>query len=423
LIYKRNKIYHYKFMHDGELIRKTTRQGSHKKAREMETAERNRLATEGDERIAAKGRLNCTDVFRCQECGQWFDAAITITVNVTERFCSNHCRDTWVKKHRVTPTLHAFCDSRIKPYTKATYERSSPKTYRWYLFGIAVLTTTAVGKLRLDEIGAEQIASLMSELQERKKTAKGKGGKLQLSTINSCLRAMRRVLHLAVEWGVIDAAPKVRMLSGERRRERVITPDEEAKYLAAGSELLHDVSLLLFDTGMRPEECHRMRWEFVNWNGGRYGVVLIPDGKTDAARRLLPLSVRVRLSLEKRWKDAGEPMEGWVWPADNKDEHINHDSLKSQHKKSIRLAKIRSFDVYSIRHTFLTRLGESGCDAWTLARIAGHSNIKMSHRYVHPSADAVLNAVSRVGGHKNGHSGEMSLGSGEAPTHETDSDC
>ena len=53
---------------------------------------------------------------------------------------------------------------------------------------------------------------------------------------------------------------------------------------------------------------------------------------------------------------------------------------------------------YSFRHTFLTRLGESGCDAWTLARIAGQSNIAISQRYVHPSGDAVLLAMSRLVG-------------------------
>ncbi len=35
---------------------------------------------------------------------------------------------------------------------------------------------------------------------------------------------------------------------------------------------------------------------------------------------------------------------------------------------------MRPFVLYSLRHTFLTRLGESGCDVWTLARIAGHSS-------------------------------------------------
>jgi len=46
---------------------------------------------------------------------------------------------------------------------------------------------------------------------------------------------------------------------------------------------------------------------------------------------------------------------------------------------------VRRFIPYNLRHTFLTRLGESGCDAWTLARIAGHSNISIGSRYVHPS--------------------------------------
>jgi len=65
----------------------------------------------------------------------------------------------------------------------------------------------------------------------------------------------------------------------------------------------------------------------------------------------------------------------------------------------VQLAKVRPFVLYDLRHTFLTRLGQSGCDAWTLARIAGHSSIAISKRYVHPSEDAVLAPVARLGGH------------------------
>ena len=54
------------------------------------------------------------------------------------------------------------------------------------------------------------------------------------------------------------------------------------------------------------------------------------------------------------------------------------------------------FVLYTLRHTFLTRLGESGCNVWTLARIAGHSSIAMSARYVHPGDEAVLSAMSRL---------------------------
>jgi len=55
---------------------------------------------------------------------------------------------------------------------------------------------------------------------------------------------------------------------------------------------------------------------------------------------------------------------------------------------------------------FLTRLGESGCDVWTLARIAAHSSIAQSMRYVHPSADKVLDAMALLSGHKIGYNEE-----------------
>ena len=74
---------------------------------------------------------------------------------------------------------------------------------------------------------------------------------------------MRRALRLAEEWGVLAKAPRVKFLGGEHQRERVVTEREEALYLNAPSPLLHDVSIVLFDTGMRPEECHRLRWEHI----------------------------------------------------------------------------------------------------------------------------------------------------------------
>jgi site-specific recombinase XerD len=40
------------------------------------------------------------------------------------------------------------------------------------------------------------------------------------------------------------------------------------------------------------------------------------------------------------------------------------------------------FVLHSLRHTMLTRLGEQGTDAFTIKRIAGHSCITVSERYV-----------------------------------------
>jgi integrase len=211
---------------------------------------------------------------------------------------------------------------------------------------------------------------------------------------------------------VIEKVPKIKLLPGECHREHVVSREEESRYLTAASEPLASIATVLADTGMRPDESYRLRWEAITWENGRNGTLIVTHGKTAAARRVLPMTPRVRRMLEQRWLAEGQPSEGWIWPARTRCGHVDRSSLKKQHRKALRISGVRPFVLYSLRHTFLTRLGESGCDAWTLARIAGHSSVAISARYVHPSEDAVLSAVEKLaGGHKIGHTSEMTKGS------------
>jgi site-specific recombinase XerD len=43
----------------------------------------------------------------------------------------------------------------------------------------------------------------------------------------------------------------------------------------------------------------------------------------------------------------------------------------------------------------LTRLGESGAEAFAIQKIAGHSSVVISQRYVHPTPALIQNAFSR----------------------------
>jgi integrase len=280
--------------------------------------------------------------------------------------------------------MHAeFCAKRIEPYAKPR------KSWIWYRAGIrALLKHALLAYVRLDEIKGEQAGGFASW-----RLSQG----LEPGSINSSLRVLWRILRLAAKWGVILVAPKLELLTGETRRERVVSSEEEARYLAAAAPLLNEVATVLFDTGMRSDELHRMCWENIFWTGGRHGILLVIKGKTEAARRPLPMTPRVRGILEQRWKAQGSPESGFVWPAPTKTGHIDHSSVRKQHRAALKNSKVRSFVLYSLRHTFLTRLGASGCDVWTLMRIAGHSSIKMSERYVHPSGDTVLAAMSRLG--------------------------
>jgi hypothetical protein len=59
-------------------------------------------------------------------------------------------------------------------------------------------------------------------------------------------------------------------------------------------------------------------------------------------------------------------------------------------------AGVKAFEPYCLRHTALTRLAAAGCDAFTLARIAGHSSITITQRYCHPQAEAIEAAFGKV---------------------------
>ena len=54
------------------------------------------------------------------------------------------------------------------------------------------------------------------------------------------------------------------------------------------------------------------------------------------------------------------------------------------------------FVPHSLRHTFGTRLGESGAETFTIMKLMGHSTVTVSQRYVHPSPEAIELAVGRM---------------------------
>jgi integrase len=310
-----------------------------------------------------------------------------------------------IREKKPVPTLATFIEKRVLPWANATFATSCPKNLKWYRDQCRVLSAyKPLARCPLDAITGEMASDFAAH-----RLGEGK----QIATVNSALRVLRRVLNLAVEWGVIGHAPKIKVLSGENRRERVVSAEEETRYLAAAPEPLVSTATVLADTGMRPEESFRLRWEHVTWLNGRNGAVLVTRGKTDSARRIIPMTPRVRAILESRWVAAGTPEEGWVWPAGTRSGHVEPNSIYGQHLKALQASKVRPFVLYSLRHTFLTRLGESGCDAWTLARIAGHSSVAVSARYVHPSDDRVLDAISRLGGQRIGQSEPSQLPTGD----------
>jgi integrase len=438
MIYKRGKVYWYKFMADGQYIRESTGQGNDKKARTMESKHRSRLADEKAEREKACERLGCSEVLRCHECEKLFNGQKAIKEGEAI-FCSNACCAAWGKKHTRTPRLSEFLGQDFLPFIESQFRASKPKTADYYKYGVSLLLASELGDIKLDEVTSQNGGAFI---------ARNSG--LSASTQNCGLRTLRRALNLAYEWGKLDRPTKIRMARGERQRERIVTDAEFLAYRDLCREPWRDVATLIFGIGIRPGEAYKLRWEQVGLNS-EGGAIRIADGKSKAARRQIPIGFvpEVLSALKSRWDSQNCPAEGWVFPSGSASGHVEESATKIQHADALKkLAKakkafddwhkdggnglwqdavqsatgqssdyvarhadairagVKRFEPYCLRHSALTRLAEAGCDAFTLARIAGHSSITITQRYCHPQADAIQRAFKKMaGGHNNGHTG------------------
>jgi integrase len=345
-IYKRGGVYWYKFNFKGERIQESARTGNADAARQIEAAHRLRLA---------KGEAG-----------------------IVER--------------PPAPTLADFAPKFAAAIETKCAEK--PATVAFYKAKLKVLVSK-LGSKRLDDIEEAEIEQY-TQTRARQKSRRKRP--LSPASVNRELATLRRLLRLAQEWKVLDRVPRIHLLRGEHQREFTFDRQQEALYLSAADAHpdLRDVAAVLIDTGLRIRECLTLEWSDVRLEpakGAQLGYLTVRRKKAKNSKsRNIPITARVVEVLLRRSPSA----RGLVFHRPE-GQPLYQTWLNQQHAGIRALLKLPPDCVlHSFRHTFGTRLGETGADAFTIMKLMGHSTVTVSQRYVHPSPEAMENAVSRM---------------------------
>lgn len=361
-IFKRGSVYWYHFLFNGEHVQRSTKQGNPRVARQIEAAYKTALA---------KGEVG-------------------------------------IEERKPVPTFKAFSE-RFMAHVEARHE-NKPQTVAFYAAKLSRLLEYAPigGAARIDRIDEGLIEAYIV----------ARRASVGPATVNRELATLRRMLRLAQEWKEIQRVPKIRLLTGERIREFVLSRQQESIYLGAAPQPLHDIAALMLETGLRIGEALRLEWTDVNIqpvNGARFGFIRIREGKSKNARRIVPLTDRASLLLiarresqqrdEAKRRSEENPSRSLTFVFANRDgeaylgtsiNHLHQKACSPEVNGKRKRLFPSDFVLHSLRHTMLTRLGESGVDAFTIMRIAGHSSITVSQRYIHPTPEAVERAFERL---------------------------
>ena len=338
-VYKRGETWWYRFNWNGETIRESTKQSNKRVAEQIESARRTGLA---------KGEVGIKD-----------RAAVPTLAGFKARFME---------------AIEVRCATK-------------PNTIEFYRGKLGrLLEYSPLASARLDEIDE---ALIEGYVQERRKT-------VAPGTVNRQLATLRRALRLAQEWKILNRVPRIRLLPGEHIRDFVLTHDQEKAYLALAPQPLLDFAALMVDTGLRVGEATSLEWRDVHLEpaaGARFGYLTVREGKSRYAKRNVSLTGRLRRVLETRAASAAGLL---VFTTVGGGPYLGT-YLNRLHQRVRELLKLpKDFVLHSFRHTMLTRLGEAGVDTFTIMRIAGHSSIIVSQRYVHPSPEAMERAIERL---------------------------
>ncbi|OFV97176.1 MAG: hypothetical protein A3H94_03990 [Acidobacteria bacterium RIFCSPLOWO2_02_FULL_60_20] len=288
---------------------------------------------------------------------------------------------------KTTPAFSEFAYGEFSVWC-ANEHKDRLSTYARYMRSIKALAEY-FGNRSLADIDAGEVEKYkMHRSSQHRKNARD-GRLVTSAAVNRDLAVLRILFSYAMrlKWTASNPVREIKFLREPVLHMRVLTVKEENEYLRSASPILRDVAILILDTGMRPGEvCALRRSDF----DLEHRSVHVRAGKTVNARRFIPLTARASATLRER---TSRVTSEWLFPCPFDSERPVLEVRKA-HDAAVRRSHINPrFRLYDLRHTALSRMAMSGMDLATLKELAGHSQIQMTMRYVHPSPDHKRKAI------------------------------
>ena len=163
------------------------------------------------------------------------------------RIRSELARGNWgiLDEHKPVQTLGEFLKREFLSFVE-TKCADKENTLAYYRAGVTRLQASDFAALPIDQLSDQHAGQFAKRWECFKPT-----------TVNCGLRTLRRALSLAYEWGKLDRKPKISLAKGERQRDRVVTDDEAARYLAACPQPWKDVATVMLGSGTCPRRTVR----------------------------------------------------------------------------------------------------------------------------------------------------------------------
>jgi integrase len=178
------------------------------------------------------------------------------------------------------------------------------------------------------------------------------------------------------------------------RRPPTYKQEELDKILAQCNEFENTIFATFLLTGMREEEVCFLTWPDVDVSDPNNATVRVSgEGKDgfspkDYEERIIPIPQDLATLLKALSRKSS-----WVFPTKNGTRQTH---LLRRLKEIAEAAGVAHATLHKFRHTYATRLLESGCDIVTVQHLMGHSDLDTTRQYLDPDEGLKRQAVRKL---------------------------
>lgn len=172
-------------------------------------------------------------------------------------------------------------------------------------------------------------------------------------------------------------------------RLRYLDQSEETKLLAVTPEPIRSMVVVAIHTGVRLlSEGLTLKWENVDFTRRR--LTILSAYAKNKRPRIIPLNAVAFDTLTKLKATATSP---FVF---EKPDGTPYKSFRTTFEKACAKAGLTDITPHTLRHTFCTRLIDTGADVRTVQDLGGWKTLKMVQRYAHPNERGKIEAIKKL---------------------------
>ena len=216
-------------------------------------------------------------------------------------------------------------------------------------------------------------------------------------TINYELTLMSHAFNIAIrewEWLKDNPVQKVKKERVNDTIERWLTQEEEERLVRVSPKWLQEIIIFAIHTGLRKSEILDLKWSQVDMIRR---TIIISEQKNRCVDTL-PLNETSIMVLKERQKH-GSSKSDYVFPSNNKTRMIDRNLYRAFEIATER-AKVDNFRFHDLRHTFATRLVQSGVGIYEVQRLGRWKNHLMVMRYAHHNPESLRPSIEVMDGFK-----------------------